>query len=212
MRRAPLAGMLGSSLMTSIDLYWLPVGAGGRSVRFNARVFEGIRSRLERRPPLDLYHAALEVHVPQGRFVIEVTPIPDGDGRSRGVVAEGPVGSRRAARLRLFRYELRCWPDGAIPDVDEAVASPQRLSNDHRLAQRLLDLVPSVPAAVWGRDELAAGEMWTSNSVISWLLDRSGVPMSPIHPPAGGCAPGWDAGLVTARRQRTLAERGRQAA
>lgn len=82
----------------SIDLYWLPLGAGGRSVRLNGRVFEAVMARVERRRPLDLYHSALEVCVPEGRFVIEMTPIPDAEGAARGVVGEGPVGSRRIAR------------------------------------------------------------------------------------------------------------------
>jgi len=37
--------------------------------------------------------------------------------------------------------------------------------------------------------------MWNSNSFISWLLVRSGLDRSSIHPPAGGRAPvgtpGW---------------------
>lgn len=135
--------------------------------------------------------------------MVEMTPIPDADGESRGVVLEGPVGSRLLERFRVFRYELRRWQDGHIPDAAWAVASPQRLSDDQRLARGLLDMVPSVPALVWGRDELRAGEMWNSNSVISWLLARSGVPSEAIGPPVGGRAPGWRAGLVAAHpRQR----------
>ena len=38
-----------------------------------------------------------------------------------------------------------------IPDVDEAVESPQRLTADPLLAQRVLDLVPAVPSLVWGK-------------------------------------------------------------
>jgi hypothetical protein len=95
---------------------------------------------------------------------------------------------------------VRRWRDGVIADADEAVASPQPLSEDPLLARRLLDLVDSLPSPVWGRDELKTGEMWNSNSVISWLLARSGLPTSAICPPAGGRAPGWEAGLVTARR------------
>ena len=186
----------------SIDLYWLPLGAGGWFVRLNGRIYESIHALLERRRPFDLYHSALEVRVPEGRFVIENSwPIPDDHPASRGVVVEGPVGSRRISRFRALRYEVRLWRDGVIPDVDEAVASPQRLSGDPRLAHRLLDLVGSVPSLVWGRDELRTGEMWNSNSVISWLLARSGLPTDAISPPAGGRAPGWEAGLVTARRQ-----------
>ena len=187
-----------------VDLYWLPLGAGGHSVRLNGRVFEAVAARLERRPPCDLYHSALEVRVPEGRFVIEQAPISDSNGGERGVVAEGAVGSRWAGRFRIFRYEVRRWCGGIIPDVNEAVESPQRLTDDPALAQRVLDLAPHVPTAVWGRDELAAGEMWNSNSIFSWLIARSGLDAEAIRPPAGGRAPGWRAGLVVARRQERL--------
>ena len=187
-----------------IDLYWLPLGAGGHSVRLNGRVFEAVAARLDRRTPCELFHSALEVRVPEGRFVIEQAPVRDGNGAERGVMAEGAVGSRWAGRFRIFRYEVRRWRDGAIPDVGEAVESPQRLTGDPLLGRRLLDLVPAVPRLVWGRDESEAGEMWNSNSVISWLIDCSGLDADSIHVPAGGRAPGWRAGLVVAGRQRTL--------
>jgi len=187
-----------------VDLYWLPLGAGGHSVRLNGRAFEAVAARLERRAPSDLYHSALEVRVPEGRFVIEQTPISDHNGGERGVVAEGAVGSRWAGRFRIFRYEVRRWCGGIIPDVNEAVESPQRLTDDPDVAQRVLDLVPHVPTAVWGRDELGAGEMWNSNSIIAWLIASCGLSPESIHPPAGGRAPGWHAGLVVARRQETL--------
>jgi hypothetical protein len=188
-----------------VDLYWLPLGAGGHSVRLNGRVFEAVAAWRERRAPCDLYHSALEVRVPDERFVIEQAPVCSGDGRLRGVVAEGPVGSRWINRLRIFRYEVRCWRGGIIPDVDEAVESPQRLTDDPDLAQRVLDRAPHVPRAVWGRDELDAGEMWNSNSVVAWLIASSGLPADSIQPPAGGRAPGWRAGLVAAGRQESSA-------
>jgi hypothetical protein len=188
----------------AVDLYWLPLGAGGHSVRLNGRVFEAVAARLARRAPCDLYHSALVVRVPEGRFVIEQAPLRASDGAERGVVAEGAVGSRWAGRFRIFRYEVRRWRGGIIPDVDEAVESPQRLTDDADVARRLLDLVPRVPRALWGRDELGAGEMWNSNSLISWLLARSGLPTDGIRPPAGGRAPGWQAGLVVARRERLV--------
>jgi hypothetical protein len=182
-----------------IDLYWLPLGAGGWFVRLNGRIYEAIHALLERRRPLDLYHSALQVRLPEGRFVIENSwPIPDADPAARGVVLQGPVGSRRLVRWRAFRYEVRRWRDGVIADADEAVASPQPLSDDPLVARRLLGLVGSLPRPVWGRDELGTGEMWNSNSVISWLLARSGLPTNAIRPPAGGRAPGWAAGLITA--------------
>jgi hypothetical protein len=185
----------------SVDLYWLPLGAGGRFVRLNGRIFEAVVARLEKRQTKDLYHSALMVRVPEGEFVIEQAPVRDRNGVLRGVVAEGPVGIRWARPLRIFRYEIRRWRDGVIPDVAEAVDSPQLVTDEPLLAQRVLELVPEVPTPVWGRDELRAGEMWNSNSVISWLIARCGLPAESIHPPAGGRAPGWRAGLVMARRQ-----------
>ena len=188
-----------------VDLYWLPLGAGGHSVRLNGVVFEAVVARLERRTACDLYHSALVVRAPSGRFVIEQAPVRDNDGAKRGVVAEGPVGSRLAGRYRIFRYEVRRWRDGVIPDIGEAVESPQQLTGDPLLAQRVVDLVPTVPSLVWGRDESRAGEMWNSNSLTSWLIARSGLHVESVHPPAGGRAPGWQAGLVVARRQQPMA-------
>ena len=186
--------------LVAVDLYWLPLGAGGHSVRLNGKVFEAAVALLERRRRFDLYHSALEVHVPEGRFTIESCPVPNANGQERGAVAGGPVGSRWAGRLRIFRYEIRCWRDGVIPDIGEAVESPQRLTQDEDTARRLLHLVPRVPTPVWGRDELNAGEMWNSNSIISWLLVSSGIDAGTVSMPSGGRAPGWDSGLVVARR------------
>lgn len=166
-------------------------------MRFNGRVYEALAARRERRPRRDLYHAALELVLPEGRFTVEnAWPSPNADTASRGVVFEGPVFDRRLARFRAFRYEVRCWRDGTIPDVAEAVGGPQPVSKDEAAARRLFALVGSVPVMTWGRDELGAGEMWNSNSVISWLLVSSGVPVQSIRPPAGGRVPGWKAGLV----------------
>jgi hypothetical protein len=195
--------------MPSLDLYWLPLGAGGQSVRFNGRVFEAVAARWQNRPVRDLYHSALEL-LPEGRFVVEMGPVPAHAGARCGVVVEGPVGARWARPLRIFRYGVRCWRDGVIPDVAEAVESPRRLTRDPRIVRRVRDLVPSVPTPVWGRDELGAGEMWNSNSVISWLTTRAGLPVESIALPDGGSAPGWNAGIVVARRQN--AEPGREAA
>lgn len=185
----------------SLDLYWLPLGAGGHSVRLNGRVYEAIVAAGQRRRRSDLYHSALEATTPAGVYVIEMAPAPIG-GRHRGAVASGSVGSRLLGRSTLFRYEIRRWLGGTIPDVGEAVESPRRLTTDPALVRRVLDLVPSVPTPVWGLDELRAGEMWNSNSVISWLLVASGLNVGVVEPPEGGRAPGWDAGRVVAGRRR----------
>jgi hypothetical protein len=176
-------------------------------VRLNGRVYEALAARVERRPPSDLYHSALQVEVAEGTFVIEQAPVHDWSGKQRGVVAEGAVGSRWAGRFRIFRYEIRLWRDGHIPDVAEAVDSPRRLSNDEDRARRVLELVAQVPTPVWGRDELGSGEMWNSNSVIAWVIARSGIDTASVQPPDRGRAPGWRAGLVVARRQDEEAAR-----
>jgi hypothetical protein len=73
---------------SGIDLYWLPLGAGGRSVRWNGRIFEWVAARLDRRDPCDLYHSALEVRLPDGRFVIE----RHRHGARVAIVASSPRG------------------------------------------------------------------------------------------------------------------------
>ena len=192
--------------MATVDLYWLPLGAGGHFVRLNGRLYEALAARLQRRRAYDLYHSALQVELPEGTFVIEQAPVHDWSGKDRGVVAEGAVGALWAGRFRIFRYEIRLWRGGHIPDVAEAVDSPRPLTNDEPRARRVLDAVRQVPTPVWGRDELATGEMWNSNSVIAWTLARSGIDTESIQPPAGGRAPGWQAGLVVARRRDRAAK------
>jgi hypothetical protein len=196
-------------LQTAVDLYWLPLGAGGHSVRFNGIVYEAISSALEGRTRCDLYHSALVVKTRFGphtvEYAVEMAPVPDRRGWQRGVVAEGPVGTRSAGRLRIFRYEVRRCRNGTIPDLAHAVASPVQLTDDPDVAQRVLDALPAVPTATWGRDELGAGEMWSCNSIISWALTRAGIDTDTISLPPHGRAPGWDAGITVGRRQATVA-------
>jgi hypothetical protein len=184
----------------TVTLYWIPLGAGGHVVRFNGRVFEALQAARQHRPRCDLYHAALVVECDGGRYTIELAPSPNADEASRGVVASGAVGSRRIGWLRLFRYEVRCWRGGSIPDLGEAVGAPCRLSDDARVARRMLGVVKTVPTPVWGRDELRTGEMWNSNSVMAWLIATTGLPTDHLRPPQRGRAPGWSAGLEVSRR------------
>jgi hypothetical protein len=190
----------------AVDLYWLPLGAGGRFVRLNGRIYEAMAARLQRRPACDLYHSALQVELAGETFVVEQTPVPRLSEEDHGVVAGGAVGVGWAGRFRIFRYEIRVWRGGHIPDVAEAVDSPRRLTDDAYQAQRVLELVAQVPTPVWGRDELRTGEMWNSNAVIAWVLARTQLDAASIRPPAGGRAPGWRAGLVVAQRQGAEAE------
>src|SRR3954454_20139281 len=126
----PPAADAPTSACAAVDVYWLPLGAGGRSVRFNGLVFEAVAARVRHRTRCDLYHSALEVRLGQERYVIEMAPAWNERTGRRGVVVEGPVGSRPLGALALFRYEIRRWREGHIPDVAEAVDSPQRLSTD----------------------------------------------------------------------------------
>jgi hypothetical protein len=174
--RESLAGGAAAPASAAVDLYWLPLGAGGHSVRLNGRVYEALAARVQRRPACDLYHSALQIQVREGTYVVEQTPVPDLSGSQRGVVAGGAVGSRWAGE------------------------SPRRLASDDDHARRVLELVAQVPTPVWGRDELGTGEMWNSNSVIAWVIARSRIDADSIQPPAGGRAPGWHAGLAVARR------------
>ncbi|KRF34464.1 hypothetical protein ASG94_15475 [Nocardioides sp. Soil805] len=184
-----------------VDLYWLPLGAGGRVVRWNGRVYERITARRQRRAPADLYHCGLMVRLGRVTHCIEMGPVWNVPDVQRGVVLEGPVASRRLGRLRAFRYELRCWPGGRLPDVDEAVDSPVHVSRDRTRAAAVVDVVGAVPALTWGRDELGTGDMWNSNSAVAWVLARSGHDLGAISPPRGGRAPGWAAGVVLAARR-----------
>jgi hypothetical protein len=191
-----------------IDLLWIPLGEGGWFVRFNGRVWEAAQARRHHRAPLELYHTALEVSLPDGRYVVEnAWPIPDLDGSSRGVVCEGPVFSRRLRRLRALRYEVRCWPEGTIADASWAIGGPRRVSDDAETAQQVLAVLSSMPPRVWGRRVPEADDMWNSNSTISWALTRCGVEAAALCPPPRGRAPGWDAGVCVA-----LAEMGNGAA
>ncbi len=192
--------------MATVEVLWIPLGAGQHVVRISGRAFEALSAVVQRRPACALYHSALVVTADDVRHVIEMTPIPDRHGEQRGVVAEGVVGSAWLGRFRVFRYEIHRWRDGLIPDADQATATTTlQLEPDD--AQQLLDLVPSVPTPVWGRDELDAGEMWNSNSVTSWILHRAGIDTAPLGPPDGGRAPGWKAGIVVAARTRDGAPR-----
>ena len=187
----------------SVDLFWLPLGAGGHCVRLNGRVFEGFAAHREHRARRALYHSALRVTVLGASYVIEMAPVWNTPDPERGSVCEGAVGRPWLGRFRLFRYEVRRWRDGRIPDVTEAVDSPQRLSADEARAQQVLDLVPFFPTATWGADEQRTGDMWNSNSLIAWLLASSGHDMATVRAPENGRAPGWSAGLAVAARQGT---------
>jgi hypothetical protein len=192
--------------MSGLDLYWIPLGAGAKVVRTSGRIYEACAAFGQHRQRRPLYHSALIATLPEGRYCIEMTPIPRrGEPAERGVVGEGAVGSRLLGRFRVFRYELRRWLDGTIPDLGYSVDSPVPISTDCTVIRHVVALLGDVPTPVWGRDELHAGEMWNSNSVISWVLDRAGQLERAGTPPRNGRAPGWDAGVHVAHRDMIAA-------
>ncbi|MCG7285802.1 hypothetical protein MHY85_07425 [Cellulomonas sp. ACRRI] len=193
----------------AVQLCWIPLGAGGpRVVRASGRAYEALAALHDRRPPRALVHAALLLRPSDGDEVaVEVTPAWGPPAVDRGVVATGPVGTRLLGRSRLFRYEVRCWAGGSVPDLAWAVVRLPA-SADPRVADALLAAAPSVPVRTWGargpRGPARVGrapagrDMWTSNSVAAWLLAAAGLDPTPLGPPAGCRAPGWDAGLRAA--------------
>lgn len=187
-----------------LDLYWVPLGAGTRIVPVCGRMYEAVVARRDRRTPKPLFHAALVARLPGAAPVtVEVAPEAGGPpGHRASAVAGGAVGSRLLGRSRLFRYEVRRWPGGVIPDLGHAVGGAHTLTRDGARTALVLDALPRVPTPVWGRDELRTGDMWNSNSVVSWALASAGLAVEVPPPPQGGRAPGWDAGLAAAARDR----------
>ena len=192
--------MQGRTAPAWMDLYWLPLGAGGHFVRLNGKIYERLVALRHHRQPCDLYHSALQLRLDETTYAMEMGPVWNVDAPDRGVVCHGPVGARWLGRFRAFQYEVRCWPGGTIPDIAEAIDSPQRLTENPEQVSAFLEILGHTPTFTWGRDELRAGDMWNSNSVVSWALARTGHDMSAVRPPRNGRAPGWTAGLMLAGR------------
>jgi hypothetical protein len=185
--------------VAGIELYWLPLGADGNPVvRWSGRLYEAVVARHQHRPRRALYHSALVVHGDDATYAIEMAPVWVTKAPDRGVVGEGAVGLPWLGRFRAFRYEIRRWLDGVVPDLASAVGGPVRLDATEQQVRRLLELVPACPTPTWGLDELGTGDMWNSNSLIAWLLVRSGLSTDELAPPARGRAPGWNAGIAVA--------------
>jgi hypothetical protein len=187
-------------VLASVRLYWIPVGAGQHVVRFSTRAFEALDARRHHRPRRAVYHAALEVQLDTEQWTVEMTPAWGGPASEHGVTVTGPVGVRRLGASRFFRYEVRVWRGGVVPDLGYAVGGPVCLETDEDRATELIAAGARVPGLTWGRDELDLGDMWNSNSLVAWLLASSGHDLDGLAPPGDGRAPGWSAGVELARR------------
>lgn len=182
-----------------VDLYWLPLGAGpgGAVVRASGWAYERLAAARERRTPARLYHAALVVHLAGDRYSVEMAPAWGPRAGQPGVCVTGSVGLRPLGVVRAFRYEVRAQCV-ELPDLAYAIEPPQRVADGPAAAHRILFQAHRVPPLTWGRDELGAGQMWNSNSLVAWLLATSGVDPATVRHPDGGHAPGWDAGIFAA--------------
>lgn len=99
------------SAQAGITLFWLPLGAGGHSVRWNGRIYEAACALLERRAAVDLYHSALQVSLPPDAWVVEMTP------QRPGPAGRGATGRRQGARLeRGGRRRPQAAPRGSHTD------------------------------------------------------------------------------------------------
>lgn len=153
-----------------------------------------------------LYHAALEVQVPEGRecprYVIEMqNHLADpAEASAKGQVSAGNFGAAVLGPVVTSvagpQYGIRKWRNGEIEGGnDPAVAHPGRriLSRDCQQARRILELVASVPTNDYSTD-------WTSNSVVSWLLEKAGLNPGGLSPPVGGLTPNSQSGINEARK------------
>ena len=206
-RRAGLTGAVSAAdpgAGDCVDLYWIPLGSGRgigpRIVRLGGRSYAAVqRARGLAAGPV--FHAALVVRADAVTRSVEMAPAWGRGARGRDVVGTGPVGMRFLGRSAMFRYEIRCSAGTVIPDLADAVDSPVEIATGVDAARRVLLAVESVPRPTWGRDALATGQMWNSNSLVAWALSRAGVDLTTVRPPAGGIAPGWEAGVRVAARR-----------
>lgn len=174
-----------------VAVVWALVGEDGHVVRRTSHWWEVLDATREHRPAVPLYHAALQLRVDGELSVVEMTPRW---GRTvaglRDVVATGPVGSRWLGWSRLFRYEVR-FIRPSVQTASEGVV----LSEASTTVTAVVAAVPRVPRLTWGRRVRPTHDLWTSNSVVSWVLADAGL-LGEVGPPVPGRAPGWEAGVA----------------
>jgi hypothetical protein len=121
--------------------------------------------------------------------------LPAGDDRLVIEAADGFL----AADLRGTTFPAEGSVTGEVLRTGKAAALADAASDD-RTTQPIVAAGLGPALVIPWRCAAGAGEMWNSNSVIAWLLARSGLPIDVIRPPAGGRAPGWQAGVAAAHR------------
>jgi hypothetical protein len=95
----------------TVELFWLPLGAGGRCVRLNGRAFEALSARRTHRARCDLYHSALIVD----NYAIEMAPVWNERTADRGVVAEVRSATAASAAGSCSATRSAAGPTAASP-------------------------------------------------------------------------------------------------
>lgn len=104
--------------------------------------------------------------------------VGSGSSSGSGTIPSGTAGSSTAsgsassaASIVGDAYGIRRWDSGKIVDGDDpdyAWGGRQILTTDCATVERLYNLVPDVPTTDYS-------DAWTCNSVVGWLLEKSGI-------------------------------------
>jgi len=133
----------------------------------------------------------------RARRRVREAPSPDVDLPRQRRVVDAFLSAARAGNMEgllavldpdvVFRTDAGARPVDAAP-VHGAPA----------VAARVLATAPRFAHLGRPRDEIVAGEMWNSNSVVAWLLATAGLPADRLHPPPRGVERLTFAGLEVA--------------
>jgi len=97
-----------------------------------------------------------------------------------------------------FSYGIRVWRNGELEDESEAL-DKVRVSISCKVAKCVVENASNVP--IFGYGESKHGDLWSSNSIPSYLLQRCGIDAEGVPIPGPAHVPGWDAGLRQAKAE-----------
>lgn len=108
----------------------------------------------------------------------------------------GDALARPVTAVPLYSSMLAGWFDpGRGGSGGQSATVEQRL---HRGGTDAL-AGARLPNGRLGARRVRTGDIWNSNSLVSWLLVRSGHDVGSVRPPPHGRAPGWAAGVAIGR-------------
>jgi len=120
-------GMADERAPASVDLFWVPLGAGGHIVRRTGRLYEWWSARREHRASADLYHCALMLCLDDTRYAMG--PVWNVNDADRGVIAEGQLGRGGSAGSAHFVTSCGAGPGAASrtsPKLSAAQCAPPK--------------------------------------------------------------------------------------